>query len=83
MLFVYGDSHARSFKGVSLPNYTLSLNAISGASIKGLGRTFSHLQLADKICNALKSHQDTNNILVLKFGQVDAEHGVWEQLSDD
>lgn len=75
MLFVYGDSHARSFKGVSFPKYKLNLNAISGASIKGLGRSFSHKQLSKQICNTLANYQTTHNILVLKFGQVDAEQG--------
>ena len=46
---VYGDSHARIFKHLKIPGYNIICDNISGATISGLPKRISTLQVKNKI----------------------------------
>lgn len=71
-ILIFGDSHSRAFKGISIPGYKIDLYAISGGSILGLTKATSHLNISNTIAEV--AQKTPAEFLVLKFGQVDIEN---------
>lgn len=72
---LFGDSHSLFFKHFEHPQIHLNLHAIIGATITGLPRRDSTLQVGNKIKQEIK--KATVDFLVLKFGQIDVELGYY------
>lgn len=74
---IFGDSHCRIFFGlnntINNNNYQLINKYRSAASIKGLNNPESKTQIGKDIIEYLKK-QNKNDIIALKFGQVDIEY---------
>lgn len=75
MIKIFGDSHSRVFKKIELQKYKISAEPTSGASLKGLPKSNSKLQLRRKIFTYLKTNKP--DYLVFKFGQVDIDLGYY------
>jgi len=78
-LVIFGDSHSRIFKHIRIPNLNIEVNNIRGATIIGLPKRISTLNLREKIINYLKNNKV--DYLILKFGQVDLELGYYYKLA--
>tara|TARA_R110000772_G_scaffold264051_1_gene384351 strand:+ start:71 stop:838 length:768 start_codon:yes stop_codon:yes gene_type:complete len=80
-IYIFGDSHAKCFyrnTHLSFDNVKIFNTFISSASMKGLTNPNSTLNHKDIIINTLKnSNQTSQNICVLKFGQVDIEYNYY------
>ena len=68
---VFGDSHARIFRKLTLPGYKIDCESISGATITGLPKRISTLNVKSNIVDYIM-HNDPQYI-ILKFGQVDID----------
>jgi len=73
-ILIYGDSHTKGFIGYKNDKVILDINSIPGASIKGLPRHKSTLNLNEKIKIKLENNYD---LVIFKFGQVDIDLGFW------
>lgn len=71
MIKVFGDSHSRIFKKINLDKFKIDVDSISGASLNGLCKINSKLNINQKIINYLKNNKP--DFLILKFGQVDID----------
>jgi hypothetical protein len=71
-ILIFGDSHSRAFKGISIPGYKIDLHAISSGSILGLPKLSSHLNISKTILETSK--KTPPEFLILKLGQVDIEN---------
>jgi hypothetical protein len=82
-IVIYGDSHSRLFEANTLvsniipdlKNYSVIVRAIDGASCVGFGKRQSTLNLRNRILSDLA--EDKIDYLVLNFGQVDTELGLF------
>ncbi len=83
-VLVFGDSHSSYYEiGKLLPNHIIKNDSIlgykvkrfgfPGASVKGVGRRDSSLNITDKILEKIGS----DDIVVLVLGQVDIELGIY------
>ena len=71
MIKVFGCSHSRIFRNVKLDKYSIDCENISGATLVGLPKRISTLDIKNRIITYLKENKP--NFLILKFGQVDME----------
>ena len=71
MIKVFGCSHSGIFKKIKLKKYTINSDIISGASLSGLPKRVSTLNIKNRIIFYLKKKK--TDFLVLKFGQVDID----------
>ena len=79
-IYLFGDSHARSFtvekQLIVTPNLKIINCFKDSATIKGLTNSESKLKYGIKIIDILKNIEDKGAaIIVLKLGQVDVEYG--------
>lgn len=72
-VLIFGCSHSRSFKDVKLNGFNIIIHTHSGASVLGLKKSKSHLEVGKAIKEELKKDPPTD-FVVLKLGQVDAEN---------
>jgi hypothetical protein len=80
---IYGDSHSRLFEVNTLitnlipdlRNYSIKVKAIDGASCVGFGKRQSTLNVKNMILNDISVNRI--DFLVLNFGQVDTELGLF------
>lgn len=75
---IFGDSHSRIFKHIKIKNLNIYVNNISGATILGLPKRISTLNIRNTIINYLKKNK--TDYLILKFGQVDMELAYYYKL---
>lgn len=82
---IFGDSHTLYFRQVSmkpdylsyrLAEYDLEVEVYQAASVKGFGNRNSTLNTMDKVINQVEA----DDIVVLNFGQVDIELGIFYKL---
>lgn len=78
MIKVFGDSHATIFKNIKVNNFEIECKTISGASIVGLPRKKSSLDVRNLIIDYLKNKNP--DYLILNFGQVDIDLGFYYKL---
>ncbi len=71
MIKVFGTSHSRVFKKLKLDKYSIDCENISGATLVGLPKRTSTLDIKNRIITYLKKNKP--NFLVLNFGQVDID----------
>jgi hypothetical protein len=71
MIKVFGDSHSRIFKKCNIVNHVIDCENISGATLAGLPKRISTLDVKNRMINYLKNNKP--NFLILKFGQVDID----------
>lgn len=71
MIKVYGCSHSRIFKKIKLDKYSIDCTPISGATLSGLPKRVSTLNVKNLIISYLTKKKP--DFLVLKFGQVDID----------
>ena len=80
-IYIFGDSHAKCFcrsNYLSFSNIKIFNTYISSASVKGLTNPQSTLNHNNTIINTLNNSTLTSqNICVLKFGQVDIEYNYY------
>jgi hypothetical protein len=69
---VFGDSHARSFNNIAINGANIDVNALSGATLTGLVKRISTLEVLDKIKEYINKNPNID-FLILKFGQVDID----------
>jgi len=72
-VLIFGCSHSRSFKDVEIDGFDLTIHTHSGASVLGLKKSKSHLEVGKAIREELRAEPPTD-FLVLKLGQVDTEN---------
>lgn len=72
MIFIFGDSHARyNFKNLSIPNVNLSENSIT---MHRIGRD-------NIIINFNPEYNNSNNIFILCYGEVDCRCHIAKQIA--
>jgi hypothetical protein len=78
MIKVFGCSHSRIFKKIKLDKYQIECENISGATLLGLPKRISTLNVKKKIITYLKKNKP--DFLILKFGQVDIDLSYYYKL---
>lgn len=78
MIKVFGCSHSRVFKKLNLDHYNIDCENISGATLMGLPKRISTLDVKNRMIHYLK--QNEPDFLVLKFGQVDIDLSYYYKL---
>ena len=71
MIKVFGDSHSRIFKKCNILNHVIDCENISGATLAGLPKRISTLDVKNRMIDYLKNNKP--DFLILKFGQVDID----------
>jgi hypothetical protein len=71
MIFLYGDSHVSSFKGLDLPHVNLQCSSI----------TMFRIGRDNHIIHFDSSHHDSNSVLCFVYGEVDCRCHIQRQVN--